>query len=521
MSSVFYRINKLVLAEYQYLEGSVTHNTDIEKYKKITNKHVNDITVISDEGSVTKNVSDVTVVDIGGQGKMALLDKDTAYYYPNSDPDIVVTDISIFPSINVEYDKVRIHILSGYNFDELEGFIASVYMRSGDNKQIRLSNIAYLKSSNFLLKLNSSPIKISGDMFDKYVEFEIPSPEYMLDDQEANPGSDAILCYYFTNGQYFNTERNAYFEFREIESILYENGFVFLNTGEVTRFSFSTHDKFDVLTASIEEKESYFEYSAKWDGNTIEDFIFSLNSLAGNNYCILHDIEVIEQIGESFIPSYNISTIQRESYDRVFKFRPILEYASSATSFSISYTVRLYNQVDGKSIVKTSYITSMNVNKYGERMVPITISGATPVKIYNQIVRKNNEIIDSLSNILTNVMTVSYINTYGIELSESTPTVLINPFDNIISISLIKENTALSLSSISDHYMVFIRNDNTELKIPEFKNAQYNKNNGELVFKLLKQQAKEIIQYANKAFYITSRNPDGIETVIYKGQFTI
>lgn len=107
-------------------------------------------------------------------------------------------------------------------------------------------------------------------------------------------------------------------------------------------------------------------------------------------------------------------------------------------------------------------------------------------------------------------------------------TIRITPFDNLFKFNLRKRDNpddedslvAIDLDTASKYFMVFLKDDDSKLFIPEFKSPNFNKGTGEIAFKLNKQQSQAISHITrNDVFYVITRNPDGIETVIFSANF--
>lgn len=530
MTSVYFRLSPHLILEYQY--ASKNWNTNDVKFRKIRNGHDGTDTIVNDNDSIkiTTNVVDNTVVEIDN-GKYALLDNDAAYFYPNVDDKISIEDVVTPIQYDVDYDRVRIHILSGYNFDDNNGFITSMYMRTAKDGVLRLSNFAFDKGRKDLIFFNPKPLRAVDFVFDKYIEYYVPSIEYIISQQESDPNSENSLGHIFTDGDKVSTMRNAYCEYDDIIRTTQENGIIYYHGGEGKRISFNTTDEFDLLTASIVENENnYFEYAAKYDGNPIEDFMYRLNSLSGNDYYIIHDLIITEQIGESFIETDNLNIIQKDDYDSVRKIRPILKHSDRAVSFSIDYQIRLFNQVDGRSILKRASLTSFDTHLYGEVPIRLNVGGTSqPLKVYNKKYDNVTDVKDNLVNLIKTRITSVYVNSNNIVLNDNnqeTYEIEITPFDNFFRFNLTQQNTEgaiipVELDSISTYFISFIKNDDTKANIQEFVSDEFQKNEGQLAFKIVKSQSMEIRKYTNKFFYIMSQNPDGLETVLFKGVFKL
>ncbi len=387
-TSAFFSINKYVVLDYIYDSMTLASTTDT--FRKIVNGYANGETSIvnkDDMKLVTKNVADNAVVRLDN-AKYVLLDVDGPYFYPNLDPNISVQDITIPTTFPVIYDKIRIHILSGYQFPNLFGFIASIFCRQSDGSILRLSNLSYTRSDFDLLYFNPQPLKMAEFIYDKFVEFLVPSQNYMLQQQLASPGSSMILPYFLSSGKFLATQQIIYCEYHNITDITDTNGIRQFSVDEAVLFSLSSADKFNLLVARIFKAEDgdYFEYYAEYDSDLIEDFIYKINSVAGNKFYIIHELSVIEQIGSTFTRTQTISHVQVGDYSKQFKFKPVLDNADQATSFSLEYTIRFYNSSDGKSIFKTSTLTSSEVAKFSKKGgIKLNVGDSNAaIKVYNR-----------------------------------------------------------------------------------------------------------------------------------------
>lgn len=537
MSSVFLAIGRFFLLEYSYHDPSNPErlNTAGTKFMKISNEHVGYPTFVNDKDSRprTNNIPDDTIVGLS-DGRYALLDDDSAYFYPNVDPKVSIAPLVISPQLNVIYDTVRLHIVSGYNFPDNDGFTLRIDLKRADNIPIPILNFAYLKSDPRPITFSPTPRKLSDFVYDRYVQWKVPSTRYILDQQSMNPGSDTTLAHYLSEGKGLADSRSLYVEYRTIRSSSNDEGLTYLLTDSEERFAVNSSDDFQNLIPIIRESEDgdYFEYFGTWNGGSLEDFIFSLNSVSGNDYVLMHDIRLIEQVGASFTETDMITITQLNDFGNRKKYVPVVE-GSSVASFSIDYTLRLYNRADGRSIFKTSSVTSMNVNKYGKRRITIDVNGnANPFKIYNKIVTNTDMKVKDLGSRVVNTKYIpAYIETTNVYLqvdqdnvnnavSKDDMTIKLSPFDNNIRINVLKLNDG-EFSQIdlgqSKYYIVFIKDDGNKQKIEEVKVG--NKQNGELVFNVTAEVAEGILKQRSTKIYVTAVNSDNVETTLASGNF--
>ena len=535
MASVFFKVHPKILLEYQFNTKSLTTGTD--GFRRINNLHDNTETIVNVNASKTRtgNVVDWTSVELS-DGKMALMDTDAAFFYPVVDSDVTIQPVTFAAPHTVQYDTVRLHLVSGYNFDDIQGFVSSFYMRSRKERQIRLCSITFLKGDTDLLFFNPRPKKISELVFDKYVEFHIPSGDKILDEQDLFPNGTDTLAYKFSNGDGLSSQRSIYCSLSTIRNVFQDNGITYMEKDAEEKFLFNSSDQFNLLTASIQENPlGYFEYAARWNGDLIEDFIFRLNSIAGNRYVVIHELVFFAQYGLSFVEVENFSTVQTNKYDDIKVYRPVIMDTSNVTSLSVEYSVRLYNQANGNNVLKSSSLSTLNVAKYGTNLVKLNVGDTTqPLKVYNKVVKKDSQIVSSqFAQVLTKIAYV-FIDAADITAGAESE-IRVHPFDNVWKFSITKSQVpqeaaanvrvgrtleAVELDDVSNYYLTFMNPDGTKLYVPELLSNDFKKSEGELVFKADSERAKTILALTDNRFFIVSKSPNAVETVITHGTWT-
>lgn len=525
--------------EYVYGNADVIPSSS-SSFRKITNAYDGSILLVNDNNSVnvTGNVVDHSLVHLNSG--MASLDNDNAYFYPDQDPNITVTDITPSPSLNVEYDTVRLHLLSGYNFDDIAGLVFSVNARMTDSKLLKFCDVVILPGHYQLLKYASRPLRISQWVYDRYIEIKIPSHKYILDQQNANPGSSTTFAGQVLGDDLVYNQTSIYFDYKELDTVEEINGFTYLYAKDNIRFSFSNTDGFSDFTGVVKESDDgdFIEYYAAYNGGHIEDYISLLNSQANNSYIVIHELIVSEQVGTAFTITKRITEDQLSGYDSPNYFRPII-LNQNATSFSIDYVCRLFNKYDGTSIVKTASLSSSSVGKYGRWIQPVNVGNiSSPEVVVNKIVRSEAITYTPKVPLKTQKIYVpTYINSHNIMVnavkkrdftgSDSNDinfsgelTIDINPFTNnylFFVYNLDKNNNAEAINLDFDvaYNLVFIKNDGTKLRVSDTA-TNTRKNDGVLEFEFSADISSQVRQLDNKNFYITSTSLDK-ETVMYSG----
>jgi hypothetical protein len=179
------------------------------------------------------------------------------------------------------------------------------------------------------------------------------------------------------------------FTIKNIVTTQVVNGYKYFLTGDETSASINKKDEYYGLSAVIEESTAgdFFELYGEYNGVIYEDFITNyLNQLPYHNVVVFHDISVIEQIGTSFFITSQQTFLQSKDFGEPYKFRPIILHSSTATSYRIDYTMRIYNQYDNSQIIRQAQYGSFDVKKYGRRIRKINL-GVEPViaKVYNTL----------------------------------------------------------------------------------------------------------------------------------------
>lgn len=413
-SSRFTQITPYALLEYTY-NSNVISTRDADFYRCInaftgsTNLFNYNQFDYSLPKKLTGNVLDYTVQPIDENVWVHLdIDKPLRFFEQQNEA-LFFQPIYLgrTTEINVVYDSIKVHIVSGYNFDDLGGFIIRAsYVDNNNGKQIHVANIAYLKEDTHI-SLNKTPMLIGDRVYDKYIEIKIPSLKSITDSElQTKEIFNSVINYgnvvyknLFDLPDYNNSKINlVFYEIQDYYET--DNGQVLIktalplgnNTQGVIRTEILNYDNFSNLVANVQESVvgDYFEIFPMYNSEFLEDFIMDQARL-GHNYIGIHDIELYEQIS-SFgdydeILTHKQSFFQEDGFDQVFKFRPVIENANAVT-FTIEYTFRLLDKVDNSQVIRRATYTFPDASKYGRWMQKLNIPiGYQPIKIVNKIIR--------------------------------------------------------------------------------------------------------------------------------------
>jgi hypothetical protein len=554
-NSFYVQLSPYLLLEYTYGDSSSTYLSSQVKLARIKNTYLGgQVQLLNGSAAlnVTQNVLDTSAANLGGY-KWAFLDKDVPVPYISTDSNLVYSDLSTtLPSLYVTYDRVRVHIVSGYRLEDLEGLIFQIYAKEAMTSLVSvLANNVYLNSDDRDI-LNPKPILLGDRMYDRYVELLIPSVKGINQDFYANPLNPISIGYQYTStnaGILYNSA--IYVKVYEINKTEKKNGNLFLYTSDTYEVNVNQEDVYSSLSANIYEASDgdYFNYYPSYGGNFIEDFIADMNA-SGGDYVVINDIEVYEQVGLESILTFSFSQVQSSGFDGPLEFRPIIKYASSAVTFSVDYSFRIYNRTNGFQIIRRASTTSYNPRKYGKQLDKITLAEQSyPFRVYNKVYGNSpvsfigNEYSTSFStvyvpvfyesrNIVVQNKTVLSNGANPIDPSfyqsiyfgQGDARIYISDFESYFKFTVSQVDTisgAITPMDLTSGEVVIAFKDQSgnKLRIPAQPSDSHSSlAKGEVIFKLPDTLKKKVLPTkAVQPFYILSLTDGTNETLIYSG----
>lgn len=549
MNNSFYvQLAPYLLLEYSYSDISYYGN-DV-KFAKITNDYYNgqcQLVNTSAAQDITQNVLNYSAAQLGSY-KWASLSINAPTPYVNTDSQLNYEEVSVLGPISVTYDTVKVHIMSGYRLDDLDGLIIQAYVKEAQTSNTSiLANNVYLNSDSRDV-LNPQPIFLGDKLYDRYVEFLIPSVKEANRDFYANPTNPISVGYQYTSDNHgFLYETAVYVKVIEINSSQQVNGNLILTGGDEYEVNVNQEDKFSGLAANIQEATDgdYFTYYPTYEGNFIQDFISSLNA-AGGDHVVINDLVVYEQVGSESFSTFSFSQIQTAGFEEALEWRPILKYADTAVAFSIDYTCRIYNRENGFQMIRKASVTSYNPRKYGKSLTRIGLAEQSyPLKVYNKIYDgpsvtystptnatsfksiyipvffdKLNVVVQQ--NNITSVNDNSATNDFYFGQGQSR--IYLGAADNFIKFkfnNVDKKNSAITEIDLSygTVNIVFVDSKGQDIVIPAEDSTNTTlKSNGEVVFKITSDKVKSILYDKTvKTFNITVESDGTNPTILYSG----
>lgn len=557
----------VTLSDYCVLEfmahplGDPSPELITSTFHKLDNTAMDLIQVYNDDSDLltTHNIKDITVAPIGGS-RLALLDSDIAPEYQDYDPSLSQSQIDTTYSANLVFDTVRFHFAAGFSFSEVGSLIVGVKHKLNDLRNFIFSNIVLDDiTAESILVFNVRPLYLGDAIYDKYIDIKIPSIKYLDDNfDQFGPNSFEYLA---TNGIGFikNAPITVFAQEANTQVIYGTNNIQY--TGYLVTQNYeaaiSQTNEFDDLGAIIQEAPDgdYIEYYATWNGAFPEDLISILNRRGSNqNWILIHQLQVYEQVGTAYIPAGNIVIYQEDNFGEPLAYRPILRNANVAISMTIDYTLRLFNKGTSENVIRTGSMTLFNPNKYGKSLAKIELVGGPQSNIvYNKIQQSTFDASGAFNVVLgnsnsqiqikeTKVAAPVFFHKSNILLSSRNALINstelgnevvygqgkmilpIDPTDNFIRFNIYKQiatsnaPSPLALNINSSFKLTFGKSSTSEftnMKDAAYENLQY----GQIAFKINKAEALKIIDSKDDLFIITVISEDGTESMLYTGKW--
>jgi len=451
-----------------------------------------------------------------------------------------------------QHDTIRLHTVVGYNFDDIAGFILQVGAYDVSSNFVSLSNFTWAKQFSGslvtdVLHFSPNTLQLGNKFYDKYIEFKVPSVQ--------NLGGDTTT----TLGQTLNIRAlsDVVMTFSNI-GVINNNSFVVSNTNKFQLPVTSPADSFGAFIAESTAGD-YIEYYATWNGviigsvmNDIESGVIKLytSNNPNDNYAefanqfgydaakwvLLHDIYVYEQIpgptGGSSLLVQKLSFTQEDNFSSPNYFRPVLPDADISSSYSIIFTCRLINRMDGTQIIRQASFSSTNPTKYGRYFTKLNVSNVLPFKVFNRLEPEKAVIANDNKQKEIRYIKVFYdtTNVYlnqNNELQEQgTGSLYLKNDDSVYKFNFIKiddnnQRVAVDLSGF-EYILSFTLSDNTTIEIPATYSENMQTTAGQLEFKIQKKDLTKILNNTtDKTFNIMVYNNAGDKSkiVFYTGNF--
>jgi hypothetical protein len=576
--SRFINLSSYCIVEYQF-EQLNSLNFYNEDFTFVENTITGEHQIFNTDASYNtlKNIQDLSVVSIGNNS-YAYLDSEKIPNYLAYDTQLTSSTLSGY---NVVMDKVRFHFISGFDFDNFKALILSINNTESNGITNSFANILLAPETiSQLIIFNPKPLFLSNAVYDRYVDIYVPSIKNINEDFVTAPIPANTFAAAITPSAsgpvgfiYNNPITISLLECGTKESI-YTNTAITYDSYKVSdayTATISQTNEFDNVGAYVNESvvgdylEFYLTFNAAFPGELIS-ILNRRNPV--DDWIIVHQLSVFEQVGSAFINTSRLVFFQEDSYDEPNVFRPVLKYAHEAISMSIDYIARLTNRRNGEQIIREASFNLVSPKKYGRSLINIPLlEKPQSQRIYNKIIKNNFEatslfieptpvgkqavITPTTPSQITEVVRTEFIpiffNNNNISISNVNSMVqstdsseevvfspgklrfILSPFDNVLKLKVFTESTlanadnplvSLDLNINAAKYRLVFETSAGKISIDNVNDSkQENLSTGQITFNVAKKDSESISSSSNKTVYLVSVSQDGRETLMYTGEW--
>jgi hypothetical protein len=580
-NSSYIQLSSSVLLEYEYKDQSTTVNdytTVVAPWYLMENEHDNSIAIFNDDnstaltGNVRTRMGTPTDVTLAQYGYLQLSNTTLL-----NDYDPLLTDSASLPvgftaTQVVSYDVVRLHLVQGFNYENNDGFQFRLAFDNNNGQKVRYLNVAYQKANDYA-QINPEPFIFGGKYYASYIEIKVPAlynliNEYMVALNAGSPTAD-LPAVKLSGGSGPEPRSLINADFSWIVSQKVINNQTYFYSYDFKSVDLPTLDQFANVAAVVQESTQgdYLELYASYNGSIIDNYINQLNDAPGNDYIILHDLNVYEYVWPSggtqaWIKTGGLEFVQDSNYEDPIPYRPIIQN-SSASAYRIDYTVRLYNRDDSSSIWKNASAQFNDALKYGKYLRRVNL-GINPIqpKVYNQIIDKNLNFYGTVgeSSAVSNnegysKYVTSFLQSNNVVISSENAFIQRNPVTGQVEITSVGNSNSqtiwaqglakinmtssdtfikfviykgdptstvsfMDLTGLGRVYLNFFADSGEINKFEKYSTPSISESNGEILFKIPAKDSQRISEYDKKQFTITSNNGDA-ESQLYVGSFIV
>lgn len=536
MSQKYAYLTPDILVEWNYSEGNVS-----ETYSKLTDLTTNKTNFIS-----TSNDNDLnhTLFSVDSViRKYAKVDTDK----------FNILQLQSYSSPPIEYDKVKIHLPTTFDFGDNIGFIFSVYTYDYNNENyIYFSDFYYDISDPVISKsINyQTPFVYGEKEWNRNLTINIPSLNDVSNQRQVSSTGTTVIPFTINANMSSNgisTTAPIILDFRFItgkETIL---GTTYYYSGDKYSRSIPKTPEFESLGVVIEESVDwdFFQIYGIYKGSNenMDDFVYAMN-VNGRKINIEYTITLYEENVQSGYPTKIKVT---DNFSQKLDYRPIFKYSN--TTAAIDVQMDILDLGDFSTITRrTSIGLTKNLFKYGKKLSQLTANSVYRPNIYNYKPSSNfsyDTTKNATSYEITKVPYPVLIEKYKVLVNSSNSTntgdneflsngllnLLLTPFDNILKFQIYqregeKTPEPYDLNSVTTYgeIMLVFKSDNESIEKSLFYETGDNQlEYGTIVFKILENDIlvlKQIVKSGFNNFYIVVKGHK-TKTMIYSGKFNI
>jgi hypothetical protein len=478
-----------------------------------------------------------SVPTAGNRSSWYVYPQDTSEYWSYFDSSTAIGQ----PSYRL--DTLKIHIVSGYNFDDVPGFLLQIGAKDTSNKIVDLSNFTWINQElgTNVRKFSPNALYLANRFYDKYVQLRIPSVQELGGDTTSNLGQalsiQALSDVYITYSTIPEIDGDTY--------IIQERISLQLPVA-------SQADNFNAFIAESTAGD-FIEFYATWNHIIIGEYMSDIESgriklYTSNNpndnfeefsdvygagaskWVVMHEIYVYEEIPGNLLQTQRYVFTQENNFNLPNYFRPVIKNADIASSYTIEYICRLTNRMDGSQIIRKASLTSHDPQKYGRFFTRLNIDNYIPYKVFNRLEGEASTTVNMVDSHRTKFVKVFYdstnvlLNMENQVLPQGTGPLFLKRGDGTYKFSFEKidqhaedERINVDLSGAFNYSLLFVLDDDTKIEIQPTYSRNMNSTLGELEFKIMETQTAKLLKQNNNSYSIVVKNPDGTSYTFYEG----
>jgi len=449
-----------------------------------------------------------------------------------------------------KHDTIKLHFVSGYNFDDIAGFLCQIRAMSESGDLVDLSNFTYIKqadamSSSAVVNFSPNVLHLGNKFYDKFILFEIPSIQALSSDRSTILGNSLLI----------KALSDIYITYSEIDTVS-NNTFVANEYSNVQIPVSSIADNFNCMIYESTYGD-FIEYYATWADEVIGQHMADIESgriklYTSNNpndnyqefsdiygeasakWVLMHEIYVYENMmgnggGGSLLTQKFVFT-QEDNFASSNMFRPVLKNADLDTSYIIQYVCRLLNRMDGTQIIRKASFSSMDPKKYGLKFTRLNVDNIIPYNVYNKIESEkantlvNNNVQQTKYTKLYFDTTTVILNQYNEVFPQGTGPLFLKSNDSTYKLKFEKytstnDKVNVDLSGAYNYALIFKLDDNSKIELSPTYSTNMNTVIGELEFKIMSAQINKLMTQSNNNYSVIIKNADGTQYTFYEGVY--
>jgi hypothetical protein len=464
---------------------------------------------------------------------------DTSTYWSYFDSSILIPETSFI------FDTVKVHVVSGYNFDDIPGFLLQIQAETSTGDLVDLSNFTWINQvlGDDVVKFSTNALYLANRFYDKYIELKVPSVQYIGGRTDVSTAQVLEI----------KTLSDVFFTYSTIPEI---DGNTYVVSEKIS-LQLPVTSQADNFNAFIAESTGgdFIEFYATWNNLIIGEYMGDIESgriplytsndpndnyeefsdtygTGAQKWVVMHELYVYEHIPGNTLLTQQYVFTQENNFIQPNYFRPVIKNADIASSYSIQYICRLTNRMDGSQIIRKASFSSYDPKKYGRYFDRLNVDNYIPYKVFNRIEGEASTTIQITDSGKRKFVKVYFDSTQVLldmnneVLPQGTGPLFLKKGDGTYKFSFDRldqnaggEKVNVDLSGAFNYALLFILDNDSKIEVSPTFSTNMNTTLGELEFKIMEAQTLQLLKQTNNTYSIIIKNPDGSQYTFYEGAY--